>query len=40
MLLILKDTKINLTTFVFFSIYTKVLPIIHNYVNYTKRLKR
>lgn len=40
MLLILKDTKINLTMFVFLSIYTKALPIIHNYVNSTQRDKR
>ena len=40
MLLILKDTKINLTMFVSFSIYTKALPIISNYVNSTQRDKR
>ena len=40
MLLILKGTKINLTMFVFLSIYTKALPIIVNYVNSSKRLKR
>ena len=40
MLLILKDTKINLTMFVFLSIYTKALPIISNYVNLQSRDKR
>ena len=40
MLLILKDTKINLTMFVFLSIYTKALPIIVNYVNLHTRDKR
>ena len=40
MLLILKDTKINLTMFVFLSIYTKALPIIVNYVNSTQMDKR
>ena len=36
----LKDTKINLTMFVFFSIYTISLPIRVNYVNSTQRDKR